>query len=55
MCGVYRKPDLVDKIFISLLNAMATIQSVDKKASLIVCEVTAHHMKSSFYDDDHTQ
>ena len=42
--GVYRNPDLWDKIFDCLLTAMAKVQSVNRKASfLCVSDVNAHH------------
>ena len=42
--GVYRNPDLSDKIFDYLLTAIAKAQSVDRKAPLLfVGDVNACH------------
>ena len=44
MFGIYRNPDLSDKIFDCLLTAVAKVQSVDIKASfLFVGDANAHH------------
>ena len=42
--GIYRNPDLSDKIFYCLLAATTKVQSVDRKASfMFVGDVNAHH------------
>ena len=44
MFGVYRKPDLSDKIFYCLSTATAKVQSVNRQESfLFVCDVNAQH------------
>ena len=44
MFGVYRNPDLSDKIFYCLLTAMAEVQSVDGRTSfLLTGDVHVHH------------
>ena len=44
--GVYRNPNNDDSIYDCLLNAMASIQSVDRKASfLFVGDLNAHHVE----------
>ena len=44
MFGVYRNPNLSDKIVDCLLTAIAKVQSVDRKAFfLFVGDLNAHH------------